>query len=175
MNILRLSILTTFCILFFDATQTCAENDKEVSTDIKQIVETALGKDIRINPADIPIKHYQIYRPAENENFPCAYLFLSKELGLSQKGFKDKIDLAIICDANGAVIDVSVLKHKETEKYFQKIVSAGLLKKWKGLKVTDNQPDAITGATFTSHGINDGVSAVLKKLNDIGFFKNKTK
>ncbi|MEM4247700.1 MAG: FMN-binding protein [Candidatus Nanoarchaeia archaeon] len=175
MNLLRVFILTTFCISFFDAIQTCAENEKEASTNIKQIVETALGKNIRIETAEMPIKHYQIYTIAENKNSLSAYLFLTSELGLSQKGFKDKIDLAIICDTKGAIIDVSVLKHKETEKYFQKISSGGLLKKWKGLKTTDNQPDAITGATFTSHGINDGISAVLKKLNDIGFFKNKTK
>lgn len=77
-------------------------------------------------------------------------------------GYSGPLKVAVMVDRNGSIMDITVLSHRETPSYFQKVMKQGFTGKLEGKSYADpfvdgEDFDAVTGATFTSAGIASGV------------------
>lgn len=78
------------------------------------------------------------------------------------KGYEGPIQLALISDSSGQIIDVSIIGHTETPSYFNKVIKAKFTDQFFHQPIHDilqykNMPDAVSGATYTSLGISNAV------------------
>ncbi len=172
------SALTAFFFLFvLGASSAIAEEsspDSENASEIAELLKKNLGEKLEIKEAISPVKHYILLKPGQSADMRKArYLFMSKELGLSVKGFKAPIDIGVVCGSDKKIISVFVVQQKDAPKYFARVEKSSLLKNWQGVKSGDPVPDAVSGATFSSKAINGGVQAVLKKLDECRFFERQ--
>ena len=82
-------------------------------------------------------------------------------------GFNGPIPLQIALDKDGKIIEVRVLDNNETPKFLQRVVDAGFLDSWNGMTVEEalnKEVDAVSGATFSSNGIQRSLKARLEAL-----------
>lgn len=88
------------------------------------------------------------------------------ELTRDIKGFKGCTPVKIFIKKN-KVVKVEALPNRETPKFFEKVKP--LLKHWDGKtikKALNSEPDAITGATYSSDAIMKNVQVGLEYYND---------
>ena len=81
------------------------------------------------------------------------------------KGFNGPTPLQIALDKKGKIIEVRVLNNNETPSFLNKVINAGFLNSWNGLTVKealDKNVDAISGATYSSNGIQQSLKARLE-------------
>ena len=81
------------------------------------------------------------------------------------QGFKGATPLLIALDAEDVIKNVVLLTNHETPRYAQMVVDGGLYDSWTGLNVEealDKQVDAVTGATYTSNGVKNTLTARLE-------------
>ena len=82
------------------------------------------------------------------------------------KGFAAAIPMIIGIDQNNQIQGIVVLKNNETAAFLEKVISTGLLDKWKG-KTPDEaanlKVDAVTSATMSSSAI---IKSVQARLSD---------
>lgn len=72
------------------------------------------------------------------------------------KGFAAAIPMIIGINKNNQIQGIVVLKNNETPAFLEKVISTGLLDKWKGKKTEEAanlKIDAVTGATMSSSAI----------------------
>ena len=87
------------------------------------------------------------------------------ELTRDVKGFKGTTPVKIYIK-NNKVIRVEALPNRETPKFFEMVKP--MLKYWEGKKVSKaikNEPDAVTGATYSSDAIMKNVQIGLEYYN----------
>ncbi len=75
-------------------------------------------------------------------------------------GYMGPIPLLIALDADGKVVQVLALENDETPSFISRITEAGLFDSWTGMSVEEAaiaQVDAISGATFSSRAIIQGM------------------
>lgn len=77
-------------------------------------------------------------------------------------GFGGKITTLSLIDSTGRIVDIKVLNHSETHSFFEKVMNKNFLREFIGHDFNElikgNVPiDAISGATYTSHGIHDAI------------------
>lgn len=80
------------------------------------------------------------------------------------KGFKGATPLLIALDAEGRVKNVVLLENQETPRFAQHVVDGGLYEAWNGLTVDEaleKDVDAVSGATYTSNGVQNSLKARL--------------
>ncbi|MBO6026624.1 MAG: FMN-binding protein [Bacteroidales bacterium] len=80
------------------------------------------------------------------------------------KGFNGPTPLQIALDAKGKIIEVKIIDNDETPSFLSKVVNAGFLDSWNGLTVEEalnKEVDAVSGATFSSNGIQKSLKARL--------------
>lgn len=95
-------------------------------------------------------------------------VLLSSPYSDEVKGFNGPTPLQIALDGNGKIIEVRALDNNETPGFFKKVIDAGFLKSWDGLTVEEalnKEVDAVSGATFSSNGIQNSLKARLKAKN----------
>lgn len=83
------------------------------------------------------------------------------------KGFNGPTPLQIALDKDGKIIEVRVLDNNETPKFLQRVVDAGFLDSWNGMTVQEalnKEVDAVSGATFSSNGIQRSLKARLEAV-----------
>lgn len=83
------------------------------------------------------------------------------------KGFNGPTPLQIALDKKGRIIEVRVLDNEETPRFLNRVVEAGFLNSWNGKTVQealDMEVDAVSGATFSSKGIQNSLKARLKAI-----------
>ena len=73
-------------------------------------------------------------------------------------GYGGPLQLAVATDLNGEIFGLSIVAHKETPNWFDRVVSKGLLDTLIGKSYTDRfelglDVDAVTGATYTSRAL----------------------
>lgn len=81
-------------------------------------------------------------------------------------GYGGKIDLYIVI-SNNRIEQIILGENGETEWFLNKVKESKLLAKWNGLylqKIANNQPDAISGATFTSNAIIESIETTITKI-----------
>lgn len=95
------------------------------------------------------------------------YAVYSKPASDGIKGFNGETPLMVALDASQKIKCVVLLPNNETPEYLQRVVDAGLLKSWDGMKVKKarkKKVDTVSGATFSSQGIIQTLQAALKNL-----------
>lgn len=95
-------------------------------------------------------------------------VLLSSPYSDEVKGFNGPTPLQIALDGKGKIIEVRALDNNETPGFFKKVIDAGFLKSWDGLTVEEalnKEVDAVSGATFSSNGIQNSLKARLKAKN----------
>ncbi len=130
----------------------------------------ALGTKVIKKLKKSPIIHLELFKE-QSPNTLIAYLFNSGDMKVSGRGYRDKVDCYVLLSPEGKIISVIVGENKESPKYLKRVLENKLLKEWEGKKITDKIPETVSGATRTSSAINNSVEAVLRKLEEIRFFK----
>lgn len=101
------------------------------------------------------------------KNNVLGYAVYSKPASDGINGFNGETPVMIALDANKQIVSVTLLDNNETPGYVSRVIEAGLLKSWNGMKVDKarkKKVDAVTGATFSSKSIIETVQATLKTL-----------
>ncbi len=120
-------------------------------------LKTALpeGEDFVQVSADPPI--FQAFTNKDGARQLIGYVGLG-----SAPGYDGKILSAVVSDPQGNILGVTVLDNTETFTWMRKVERAGYIEEFAGRRVDDalvlgQDIDAVSGATFTSRGIADGV------------------
>lgn len=93
------------------------------------------------------------------------YAVYSKPASNGIQGFAGETPLMVAISPKDKVLSVTMLDNNETPGYLQKVVSAGLLKAWDGMKVKRAKKanvDCVSGATFSSQSIIATFRAAIK-------------
>lgn len=80
------------------------------------------------------------------------------------KGFNGPTPLQIALDQDGKILEVRVLDNYETPNFLNRVIKAGFLESWNGLtadEALNKEVDAVSGATFSSNGIQKSLKARL--------------
>ena len=94
-------------------------------------------------------------------------VLLSSPYSDNIKGFNGPTPLQIALDEKGKIIEVRVLDNNETPSFLNKVINAGFLNSWNGLTVKealDKNVDAVSGATYSSNGIQQSLKARLETV-----------
>lgn len=82
-------------------------------------------------------------------------------------GFNGPTPLQIALDNSGKIIEVRVLDNDETPNFLKRVTDAGYLDSWNGLTVEEalnKEVDAVSGATYSSRGIQNSLKARLQAI-----------
>lgn len=112
-----------------------------------------------------------------------AFIIPTKPFVGEIEGFNGPIHMALYLDADGVLLDMRVLEHKETKRYFRRVTQ--WLPKLNGHNLSREKLksiDAVTGATYSSVAviqtaqcaIRGFLEAVNKKKGEASFTLNKT-
>ena len=95
------------------------------------------------------------------------YAVYSKPASNGIKGYNGETPLMIALSPKEKVLSVTLLDNQETPSYLSRVVNAGLLKSWDGMKVKKarkKKVDTVSGATYSSQSIIQTLQAALKSL-----------
>jgi len=95
------------------------------------------------------------------------YAVYSKPASDGIKGYAGETPLMVALDTKQQIICVQMLDNQETPGFLQKMVNAGLLKSWDGMKpakAVKKNVDAVSGATYSSTSIIQTLQAALKGI-----------
>ncbi len=148
----------------FNKTEISSSQDSSIS---KSVTDQFTLEDIKIlfpNVASYSVKAVDkaIVYDANNQILGEAYHTLPKAKDI--RGFADVIPLIIGCDNNKQIIGIAVQKNNETPAFINRVISTGLLDKWKGKLASDAVTlniDAVTGATMSSSCIINSIKTRL--------------
>ena len=94
-------------------------------------------------------------------------VMLSSPYSDNIKGFNGPTPLQIALDEKGKIIEVRVLNNDETPSFLNRVINAGFLNSWNGLtakEAMDKEVDAVSGATYSSNGIQRSLKARLEAI-----------
>ena len=94
-------------------------------------------------------------------------VLLSSPYSDNINGFNGPTPLQIAFDNNGRIIEVRVLDNNETPSFLKRVVDAGFLESWNGMtaeEALNKEVDAVSGATYSSKGIQRSLKARLEVL-----------
>ena len=95
-------------------------------------------------------------------------VLLSSPYSDNINGFNGPTPLQIAFDNNGRIIEVRVLDNNETPSFLKRVVDAGFLESWNGMtaeEALNKEVDAVSGATYSSNGIQRSLKARLQAIN----------
>lgn len=95
------------------------------------------------------------------------YAVYSKPASDGIKGYAGETPLMVALDTKQQIVCVQMLDNQETPGFLQKVVNAGLLKSWDGMKpakAVKKQVDVVSGATYSSTSIIQTLQAALRGI-----------
>ena len=95
------------------------------------------------------------------------YAVYSKPASDGIKGYAGETPCMVALDTKQQIVCVQMLDNQETPGFLQKVVNAGLLKSWDGLKpskAVKKNVDAVSGATYSSNSIIQTLQAALRGI-----------
>ena len=95
------------------------------------------------------------------------YAVYSKPASDGIKGYAGETPLMVALDTKQQIVCVQMLDNQETPGFLQKVVNAGLLKSWDGMKpakAVKKNVDAVSGATYSSTSIIQTLQAALRGI-----------
>ena len=84
------------------------------------------------------------------------------------KGFNGPMPLQIALGNDGKILEVRLLDNHETPNFLKRVIDAGFVKSWNGLTVEEalaKEVDAVSGATYSSNGIQQTLKARLGAIH----------
>lgn len=135
-------------------------------------VSKALGAKIKAEFRESPLPHMKITLDGKPGDF--YFLFSTTDLKTTTKGLKGPVEVFVLTDSKANVVSIFIGGNKETPQYLQKLSGSDFLKKWNGKKSGDAVPDTVSGATYSSKAVNEGVAKLLSVLQKTNFFKTAT-
>lgn len=96
------------------------------------------------------------------------YAVYSKPASNGIKGYNGETPLMVALSPKQKIVSVTVLDNQETPGYLKRVIDAGLLKSWDGLKVKKackKKVDTVSGATYSSRSIIQTLQAALGTLS----------
>ena len=94
-------------------------------------------------------------------------VLLSSPYSDNIKGFNGPTPLHIALDKDSKILEVRVLDNNETPSFLNRVINAGFLESWNGLTVEEalnKEVDAVSGATYSSNGIQKSLKARLQAI-----------
>ncbi len=76
-------------------------------------------------------------------------------------GFKGEVKMIVGLNADGKVVGIKVLSHSETVGIGDKALSDSYFSGFLGKAENDTLPDAISGATYSSNAVREGIQTAL--------------
>lgn len=95
------------------------------------------------------------------------YAVYSKPASIGIKGYNGETPLMIALSPKKKVMSVTLLDNQETPSFLTRVVNAGLLKSWDGMKAkkaAKKKVDTVSGATYSSRSIIQTLQAALSNL-----------
>ena len=95
------------------------------------------------------------------------YAVYSKPASNGIKGYNGETPLMIALSPKQKVLSVTMLDNQETPGYLTRVMNAGLLKSWDGMKAkkaAKKKVDTVSGATYSSRSIIQTLQAALNNL-----------
>lgn len=98
---------------------------------------------------------FRCYMPTDRK--PIAFISSHEA-----EGFSGPLEVAVLVDTAGTILDLRVIFNRETPSYFNKVIRGGFTEALKGMGYADiideeDGPDVISGATYTCLGIAEAV------------------
>lgn len=107
------------------------------------------------------------YAVKDNKGKVIGTVLLSSPYSDEINGFNGPIPLQIAMDTEGKIIEVRVLGNNETPNFLNRVINAGFLNSWNGLtaeEALNKEVDAVSGATYSSKGIQNSLRIRLSKI-----------
>ena len=158
--LLALSLLSTTLLFSQCSTYTPTEKDLPIET-LKELA-TPFPK-----AAYVELTETATYIVKDKAGKAIGTVLLSSPYSDDIKGFNGPTPLQIALDASGKIIEVRVLDNDETPNFLKRVVNAGFLESWNGLtpkEALEKNVDAVSGATFSSNGIQKSLKARLQAI-----------
>lgn len=159
-TLLALFVLSTTMLFAQCNHYTPTEKDLPVTTLTE--LQTAFPK-----AAYVELTDTATYAVKDKKGNVIGSVLLSSPYSDDIKGFNGPTPLQIAMDKDGKIIEVRVLANNETPNFLNRVIEAGFLKSWDGLtakEALNKEVDAVSGATFSSNGIQKSLKARLLVL-----------
>ena len=107
------------------------------------------------------------YAVKDNKGKVIGTVLLSSPYSDEINGFNGPTPLQIAMDTEGKILEVRVLGNNETPNFLNRVINAGFLNSWNGLtaeEALDKEVDAVSGATYSSKGIQNSLKIRLSKI-----------
>ena len=101
-------------------------------------------------------------------NKVIGYVAYSKPYSNGVKGYNGETPVMVAFDQSKKILTVVLLKNNETPNYVNRVQAAGYFDSWNGLTIKQalsKQVDAVSGATYTSRGVQKSLKALLEHLS----------
>ena len=151
--------LAAFTTGSFTACSNYKPTEKDLPIETLTELQTAFPK-----AAYVELTETATYAVKNEKGKVIGSVMLSSPYADDIKGFNGPTPLQIAFDQNGKIIEVRVLDNDETPNFLKRVVNAGFLDSWNGLtaeEALNKEVDAVSGATFSSNGIQKSLKATL--------------
>ena len=155
--------IIAMAVAFFTSCATSytpTENDLPIET--LTDLQTAFPKAAYVEPT---LNSTYIVKNAAGK--PIGFVLLSSPYSDNIMGFNGPTPLQIALDKDGLIIEVKLLENRETPSFLNRVIEAGFLDSWNGLNVyeaLEKEVDAVSGATYSSKGIQKSLKARLEAI-----------
>ncbi len=154
-------LIITMCTAFLLAFVNGVTKDVIAENEVKKTNEAVAG--VFTSAADIKTEDTGV--TAEKVEIFCKVLDGDKHIGyyatVTATGFKGDVKMLIGLDTEGKVLGVKILTHSETVGIGDKALADDYLSGFGGIGEGDALPDAISGATYTSNAVRNGITYAL--------------
>ena len=109
---------------------------------------------------------YFAVKNAEDETIGSVLLSSPYSDGI--KGYAGKTPLLIALNSEGKIIQIKLLANHETPGFLKRVINSGFMESWNGLTVDEallKNVDAVSGATYSSKGIQNSLKARLAAVS----------
>lgn len=146
--------------------------------DIAELPKVAMAdvKEVFPDAATIQLIDTSFFLVNDAENQVLGTIMLSSPYSDKVKGYAGKTPLQIAFDNEDKIIDVRILKNNETPGFLSRVTKAGYFESWNGMtaeEALNAKVDAVSGATYTSHGVAESLKVRLAVVDRQKAYINK--
>ena len=162
-KLLLAGLILALSSLSYTACSQYKPTEKDLPIETLKELQTAFPK-----AAYVELTETATYAVKDKKGNIIGTVLLSSPYSDNTKGFNGPTPLQIALGQDGKIIEVRVLDNDETPGFLNKVINAGFLNSWNGLtaeEALNKEVDAVSGATFSSNGIQKSLKARLQAIN----------